>query len=164
MQQSYAMTHCCCLLTTVYAEYSSKIFSSIVRKFRVGITPRFDVIDGPTSKESPDRSKIEGNMNAGHAVMHCPLWLVTATQLNSIQLQLVTSRQIKNLKRMVNSYLALIISSLLITSNCFSLLNRSSRYLRHSSIPKSFLIRQMSDGEQNLAKDIDGKEAIPLTS
>jgi hypothetical protein len=65
---------------------------------------------------------------------------------------------------MDNSYLALIISSLLITSNCFSLLNRSSRYLRHTSIPKSFLIRQMSDGEQNLAKDIDGKEAIPVTS
>ena len=103
-------------------------------------------------------------MNAGHAVMHCPLWLVTATQLNSIQLQLVKSRQIKNLKRMVNSYLAIIISSLLITSNCFSLLNKSSRYLRHSSIPKSFLIRQMSDGEQNLAKDIDGKEVVPVTS
>ena len=57
---------------------------------------------------------------------------------------------------MVNSFVSIVISSLLITSNCFSLLNRSSRYLRHPSIPKSFIIRKMSDAEQNLAKDIDG--------
>ena len=59
---------------------------------------------------------------------------------------------------MINSYLAIIISSLLITSNCFSLLCRSSRYLRQSSISKSFQIAKMSDSEANFAKDIDGEQ------